>query len=336
MVVSTLLDSPECSRHFHYIILLFLRLLLCLISKSCDQQPQSNPQCNSFDCISCFFFFCLSPSPFYLPIFQIFNILAIIFAHRAENPYYDTKSVIKFNSIAIAGACFSAVTLALALVLVDLRDSLKWLRNELLIQCALIIVYVYGCVTMVQETLDCNGKLGNGCPRQLTATVCTNNIFLLFRFENIKMRLGGRRARVCLCVCVYWREREKSEDESDTEKLLNSKILFALVILRWMGLKRLPIYAIWLSGMQTKLTALAEQQLIMILTILSVKTLSMQLDYTIKISYFIRKNYDYAISGSLGCVTNGITNSIKCALTVRKYGCHYCWNGKRNSLFVFW
>lgn len=104
--------------------------------------------------------------------------MAIIFANLAENPYYAVNSVIKFNSIAIAGAFFSFITLAIALVCIELRDSLKWLRNELLIECALIIVYVYGCVTMVRETLDCHRTLGNGCPRQLTATVRTNNIFL--------------------------------------------------------------------------------------------------------------------------------------------------------------
>lgn len=109
---------------------------------------------------------------------QIFNILAIFFAHVAENPYYAVKSIIKFDSIAIAGACFSFITLALVLVSAELRDSLKWLRNELLIQCALIIVYVYGCVSIVWETLDCYHTLDNGCPRQLTATVRTNIKFL--------------------------------------------------------------------------------------------------------------------------------------------------------------
>ncbi|XP_055312109.1 uncharacterized protein LOC129574311 [Sitodiplosis mosellana] len=101
----------------------------------------------------------------------IFNILAIIFASVAENPYYDVKNVIKFNSIAIAGASFSFITLALVVCCAELRDSLKWLRNELLIQCALIIVFVYGCVTMVREILECYHTLDNGCPRQLTATI---------------------------------------------------------------------------------------------------------------------------------------------------------------------
>lgn len=107
--------------------------------------------------------------------FQIFNILAIIFAHTAENPYFDVKNVIKFTSIAWAAAIFSFITLAVVVVSVELRDSLKWLRNELLIQCALIIVYVYGDVTMVSEILECYHTLDIGCPRQLTATVRTNN-----------------------------------------------------------------------------------------------------------------------------------------------------------------
>ncbi|XP_031639928.1 uncharacterized protein LOC116351908 [Contarinia nasturtii] len=99
----------------------------------------------------------------------IFNILAILFVRGAENPYYDVKNVIKFNAIAIAGACFSIIALISVVAFIDLRNSLKWLRNELLIQCALIIVYVYGCVTMVLATIEC---YRNDCPRQLIATIC--------------------------------------------------------------------------------------------------------------------------------------------------------------------
>lgn len=105
--------------------------------------------------------------------------MAVIFAHTAENPYYTVKSYIKFDSIAIAGSCFSAIALALVLLFVELRESLKWLRNELLILCALIIVYIYGCVTMVPETLRCYRELDNGCPRQLTATVCNIIIIII-------------------------------------------------------------------------------------------------------------------------------------------------------------
>lgn len=118
-------------------------------------------------------------SSFFFFFLQIFNIFAIIFAQSAENPYYAVKSVIKFDSIVIAGACFSAITLAVVLIIDALRDSLKWLRNELLIQCVLIIVYIYGCVTMVPETLNCYRTLDNGCPRQLTATV---RIYFYFIF----------------------------------------------------------------------------------------------------------------------------------------------------------
>lgn len=127
---------------------------------------------------ACVWFSVVSLLDFYIYIirffFQIFNILAVIFANVAENPYYASNRFIKFNSIAIAGACFSFITLVIVLVVAELRDSLKWIRNELLIQCVLIIVYVYGCVTMVWETLDCYHTLNNGCPRQLTATVRNN------------------------------------------------------------------------------------------------------------------------------------------------------------------
>lgn len=98
--------------------------------------------------------------------------MAITCVRSAENPYYAVKSVIKFDSIAIAAFCFTAITLLLSICNVNIQNSLKWLRNELLILCALIIVYIYGIVSMVHETVDCHNVIESGCPRQLTATVC--------------------------------------------------------------------------------------------------------------------------------------------------------------------
>lgn len=73
-----------------------------------------------------------------------------------------------------------------------LRDSLRWNRNELLIQCVLIIVYIYGCVYMMEVTRSCYHDIKEGCPRALRATVCLylctigayylwfNQVFLFF------------------------------------------------------------------------------------------------------------------------------------------------------------
>lgn len=108
-----------------------------------------------------------------MPLFslQIFNILAFTFAQSAENPYYAVKSSIKFESIAIAAFCFTTISLLLSICSLNLQNSTKWLRIELLIQCALIIIYIYGIVSMARETLDCHNVITDGCPRQLTATV---------------------------------------------------------------------------------------------------------------------------------------------------------------------
>lgn len=149
----------------------------------------------------------------------IFNILAVIFANVAENPYYASNRFIKFNSIAIAGACFSFITLVIVLVVAELRDSLKWIRNELLIQCVLIIVYVYGCVTMVWETLDCYHTLNNGCPRQLTATISgiaatiTYIVDGVFKFLELRRKLRAQRIAAGIAGSAETKVEEPYVDE---------------------------------------------------------------------------------------------------------------------------